>query len=108
MGDGMEPETIVRTLTEPSIIHKPFQTEAKKSEGFWSCPAPIKVTNERGKSFEWARPKTERKKLVESASKYQAIYLQGLLKEKDREIRLITNQLIKSNAENVSLLRELE
>lgn len=50
----------------------------------------------------------ERRELVESASKYQAIYLQQLLKEKDREIRLITNQLVKANRENVSLLRELE
>jgi hypothetical protein len=60
------------------------------------------------KRFNWERPKTERKVLVESASKYQAIYLQKLLKEKDKEMKLITNQLIKSNKENVALLKELE
>ena len=66
------------------------------------------ISPPRTKQFEWSRPKTDRKQLVESASKYQAIYLQGLLKDKDKEIRLITNQLLKANKDNYQLLRELE
>ncbi|XP_052248809.1 uncharacterized protein LOC127856556 isoform X2 [Dreissena polymorpha] len=109
-GDEEIEESLVKTLTEPSVIQKPFTRPAGNTEQCaWSCPAFEKNITERAKSaFDWSRPKAERKQLVDSASRYQAIYLQGLLKEKDKEIRLITNQLLKANKENVSLLKELE
>ncbi|XP_053374150.1 uncharacterized protein LOC128546816 [Mercenaria mercenaria] len=98
-----------RTLTEPTLLLKPFVRDTDEpNDGTWTCPVPIRASAERTKQFNWERPKAERKALVESASKYQAIYLQKLLKEKDKEMKLITNQLIKSNKENVALLKELE
>ncbi|XP_060604355.1 uncharacterized protein LOC132757167 [Ruditapes philippinarum] len=107
--DDTEQEQLERTLTEPTLLLKPFEKNKEEpNDGVWICPVSIRASAERIKRFNWERPKTERKVLVESASKYQAIYLQKLLKEKDKEMKLITNQLIKSNKENVALLKELE
>ena len=64
--------------------------------------------NFRHSQFKWYRPKTDRKTLVESTSKYQAEMLQKLLKDKEREMRLLAKQVMKFNKENFTLLRELE
>ncbi|KAL4222811.1 hypothetical protein ACF0H5_018851 [Mactra antiquata] len=106
--DESETGTLERALTEPTLLTQPFMQGNKSLDGVWTCPVTSVRTEDRAKHFDWDKPKTERKTLVESASKYQAIYLQKQLKEKDKEMKLIINQLLKSNKENVALLKELE
>lgn len=109
MNEDPEIESLQRTLTDPGIYPKPFvRGTDQKYDGVWTYPVDKRPSEECNKAFEWERPKTDRKNLVESASKYQAQYLQKLLKEKDKEIKLISYQLVKINKENVSLLKELD
>ena len=58
--------------------------------------------------FDWFRPKIDRQTLVETAARYQAEELKKLLRQKEIEMRLMTKQLLRTNKENYSLLKELE
>ena len=58
--------------------------------------------------FEWDRPHTDRPTLVELAARYRADQLEKLLRQKEIEIRLMAKQVLRTNTDNYSLMKELE
>ncbi|KAL3832298.1 hypothetical protein ACJMK2_023952 [Sinanodonta woodiana] len=101
----------IEILKHPSVITKPFvRQDQRKQDAVWMTPPSVRNTKENcQKVFKFERPKTaDSETLRASTSIYQIQFLRKRLEETERELKLVTQQLVRTNAVNCQLLKELE
>ncbi|KAK3603175.1 hypothetical protein CHS0354_043008 [Potamilus streckersoni] len=101
----------IELLKHPSVITKPFvRQDDRKQDAVWMNPPSIRNTKENcHKLFNFERPKTAvSDKPRASTSIYQIQFLRKRLEETEQELKLVTQQLVRVNAVNCQLLKELE
>lgn len=95
-------------LREPTVLTKPFHHSHSNKDSVWRTPYFSRPLEHRQIQFEWDRPHTDRHSLVEMAASYRAEQLEKLLRQKEIEIRLMAKQVLRTNTDNYSLMKELE